>query len=148
MPHFFVVFALLFSINVSAKEFLPKNCQSVMVADSLELQPKKAHMVLIHSLSNYEIWLANSRNPKMTVSLVPELWSTFYAPQAKEQWSCIQVSPGHEQKVACQQVLAMCELAAQVPDKSNAKINSWVANNLSYSEMAAYLQRIGFQFRT
>ncbi len=146
MRYLLISFAFLMSFFSFSKEFLPKDCHAVPIDETIALSQQKNHILLMHSLSNYEIWLANPKQSRLTVSLVPGEWSAFYAPKDKAQWFCIQSQPGHEQKVPCQQVLALCDWSATAPKKEISKINSWVANNLSYSELHAYLQRIGWQF--
>lgn len=147
MRYIFMIFGMSFCALGIAKEFLPKGCHAFPIENMVELKQQKNHLILIHSLSNYEIWLANQQQAKLTVSLVPGEWSAFYAPQGQVQWYCIQSQPGHEQKVSCQQVLAACDWSAKPPQKEIAKINSWVANNLSFSEMHAYVQRLGWRFK-
>jgi hypothetical protein len=146
MQHFILFLCLIgFDSLLYAKEFLPKDCQALPIEDTIVLQKKKNHLVMMHSLSQYEIWLANREQNRMTASIVPGMWSVFYAPQAKSQWQCIQSEPGHEQKVPCHEVLALCDRTAKPPKKDFSKINFWVANNLSYSELNAYLQRMGWR---
>ena len=128
-----------------AKEFLPKNCHAVPIGDEVIFEKNKKQLEMIHALSTHQIWLANRENSRLTVSITPGLWSVFYAPHVKSQWHCIQSEPGHEQQVPCQQVLALCERTAKPPKKDFSKFDFWVVNNLSYSELDAYLQRMGWR---
>lgn len=148
MQHF-ILFLCLMGLEAQsfAKEFLPKGCQAMPIEESIVLQKQKNHLVMMHSLSRYEIWLANREQNRLTASIVPGMWSVFYAPQGMSQWQCIQSEPGHEQKVACGQVLALCDRPAKPPKKDFSKLNFWVANNLSYSELDAYLQRVGWRMQ-
>lgn len=146
MRHFIFILGLFaFHGLTYAKEFLPKDCHAIPIDKEVILEKQKDHLLMMHNLSRDEIWLANREQGRLTVSMAPGLWSVFYAPQGKSQWHCIQSEPGHEQKIPCHQVLALCEREARPPKKDFSKLNFWVANNLSYSELDAYLQRVGWR---
>ena len=144
----YLIIALLFVVfkSVGAQEFLPKGCHAVPIGDEIQLTAQKNQLFFIHSLSRYEIWLANSSQRRLTTSIVPSLWSVFYAPKLNSKWRCIQSEPGHEQKVSCHQVLALCEWPAKTLDKKLNHHNAWLAYNMHFSELSAYLQRQGWQF--
>lgn len=148
MRQFIVVLLMGFFAPIWALEFLPKGCHAMPLGDAVRLMPQKDHLLFVHSLSRHEIWLANAKQPRLTTSIVPGFWSVFYAPKFKSSWKCIQSEPGHEQKVACHEVLAVCEWPVSLPDEKLQKINAWMAHNMHFSEISAYLQRTGWQLKT
>lgn len=147
MRYLILMLVLGFFKPLCAEEFLPKGCHALPQGDDLKLTSNKGQLFFIHSLSRYEIWLANPQQQRFTTSIVPGLWSVFYAPKFESSWRCIQSEPGHEQKVACQQVLAVCQWSVKAPDENLQKNNAWQAYNMRYSEISAYLQRMGWQFK-
>ncbi len=147
MRQFIVVLLLGLYSSIWAQEFLPKGCHALPLGDDVQFMPKKDHLLFVHSLSPHEIWLANVKQQRMTTSVVPGLWSVFYAPKFESSWRCIQSEPGHEQKVACHEVLAVCEWPIQSPNAQLKRLNAWIAYNMRFSEISAYLQRTGWQLK-
>lgn len=132
---------------VLAKEYLPTGCQAVALQGmNIDSIPTTKKLYFFHNISGKEIWLANRQSPKLTVGMQPEAWNILYAPQQPLSWRCIQVETGHEQQVACQEVMALCEWAAQAPDSLNTKSASWLVENQSILVAKAYLQRMGWLF--
>lgn len=130
-----------------AKEYYPNHCHA-MVLDSplFQLAPQKKQLINFHNISNTDIWLGNFQSPRWTLKLLPGQWSVFYAPKQQVSWKCIESRIGHEQQVACQEVLAVCQTSANPPKKDAMTINQWLLENKGIVAVDAYLQRMGWQF--
>ena len=147
--HFIIISFILTSMSglVLAKEYLPRGCQAValqgMTMDSLASSEK---LYFFHNISGKEIWLANRQSPKLTVGMKPQEWNVLFTPAQALSWRCIQVEKGHEQQVACQEVLALCEWSVEPPESLTTKTALWLIENQSITESKAYLQRMGWLF--
>lgn len=130
-----------------AKEYLPKGCQAIALQGmNIDSAPTTKRLYFFHNISGKEIWLANRQFPKLTVGVQPEAWNILYVPQQASSWRCIQVETGHEQQVACQEVIALCEWVAEAPETLKTKNASWLVENQSILVAKAYLQRMGWLF--
>jgi hypothetical protein len=147
---FFVFIFLLLNVSYKlalAKEYLPTGCQALALQGmNIESQASTEKLYFFHNISGKEIWLANRQSPKLTVGMQPEAWNILYVPEQALSFRCIQVETGHEQQVACQEVMALCEWSVRPPESLKTKNASWLVENQSILVSKAYLQRMGWLF--
>lgn len=130
-----------------AKEIFPKGCEAKSIDQpQLQVPAARNQLVFLHNLSENHIWLANPVHPKMTVEMKPGQWNVLYLPKGDDTWKCIQSIPGHEQQISCQIGMAVCQWSAKISKSKRPKQNTWLAENTSYAEAKAYLQRMGWLF--
>ncbi len=146
---FFVLFLLI--VKTYAQEVLPNGCIAVVIKnDIVTLKVDKNMFIFIHNLSEENVWLVNQAdvdNPQSALSseIVAGTWSALALNQAPQELklSCIESKPGHEQKVSCQDVLAICQWP-------NTKISEdkkgifFVAESMDLSGLTAYSERNGY----
>lgn len=139
----------LLSMNVAAKEMLPAGCNPVLVQDnSLTLTAKANELFMLHNLSDIDLWLTHpisdpSASAGFSSRLQGDHWSALAIDVESFEISCIESKPGHEQQVSCANVLAVCKLSdVSIPKKLSGTF--WAGENMSLSELTAYVGRRGF----
>lgn len=138
---------LLFTSLGFAKEIFPEGCSAQSIDQpNIEISKGRHRLFFLHNLTNTHIWLANRENARLTVEMQPGQWNVLYVPRTSETWKCVQATPGHEQQVPCQSGIALCEWDAKIAKSKRPKQSIWLAENTSYAEAKAYLQRIGWLF--
>jgi hypothetical protein len=145
-----IKFIGLLSLSISclwAEEYFPKGCRPISVSDAkMDIKVKPNHILFFHNLSNKQIWLANRHYRQLTRGLAAERWSALYAPNTELTWRCIQSEQGHEQHVACQEVIGVCSWAAKAPTTMRKVKMQWLLENQNVAYGKAYLQRMGWLF--
>ncbi len=130
-----------------ANEYYPKGCQPLTItASQIDMKLKRNQLLFVHNLSDKQIWLADRRVPKLTRGLSAGTWSVLYAPKLPLSWRCIQAEQGHEQHVACQAVLGICQWSALAPKNMESVKMMWLLENQNLAYAKAYLQRMGWLF--
>jgi hypothetical protein len=130
-----------------ASEYFPKGCQAISISDDqMQFEVKPHHLLFFHNLSEKQIWLANANLPKLTRGLTASSWSVLYAPNLPLSWRCIQSEQGHEQRVSCQEVVAVCQWSAKAPKTMKQVEMLWLLENQTIVYSKAYLQRMGWLF--
>lgn len=149
----FIVFCILFMLVVNgyAQEVLPTGCVAVVVKnENVNLKAKKSMYIFIHNLSENDVWLINQtekNNLQSTLSskMVAGSWSALVVNQdiKKLKFSCIESKPGHEQKISCQDVLAICQWPnTKIPEDNKGVF--FVAESMDLSGLTAYSERNGY----
>lgn len=145
----FYIMILLFCVsplNGWAKEIFPKLCEPLPVETSfLDVKSNAKEVLFFHNISEYPIWLASLKSSRWTTQLVPDHWAVLYAPTKIGRFRCVQSQMGHEQQVACGEVLAICAQKVMVPKQDLEKLNQWLANYSTWMEARAYLERTGWK---
>lgn len=141
------LFALIFASCGFAKEIFPKGCEAKSIEqEHLQLNASSRQLMFMHNISENNIWLANSSHPRLTLEMKPGQWNVLYLPHGQDVWKCVQSIPGHEQQISCQTGIALCEWSAKIDKSKRPKQGMWLAENTSYAEAKAYLQRMGWLF--
>lgn len=150
---FCILFFIVFGLNAKtvAEEVLPAGCSAVVVKDDVVNLPKnKAKFVFIHNLSENNLWLVRQvteQNSQVVLSskMGAGTWSALILGQNSKdiKFSCIESKPGHEQKISCQDVLAICQWPhTKIPE--DIKDVFFLAENMDLSGLSAYSERNGY----
>lgn len=133
--------------QVWANEYFPKGCQPMAIdTKQMDMKLKRNQLLFVHNLSDKQIWLADRHLPKLTRGLSAGTWSVLYAPKLPLSWRCIQSEQGHEQHVACQAVIGICQWSALAPKNMKSVKMMWLLENQNLVYAKAYLQRMGWLF--
>ena len=141
---------MLIATNVSAEEIFPKDCKAFVVqGEQVQLPPLKNAVVMLHNLSNHDLWIthpsgeAGGANAGWSSQLQAGNWSALAHSGKDFALNCIESMPGHEQQISCATVLAVCQWPnTQMP--ANTSGTFWAGENMSLSELMAYIERRGF----
>ena len=127
---------------VSSCHPLPVQGQSVL------LSSKKPVVIMIHNLSDSELWITHpvadpGASAGWTSRLSKGKWSALVLDKPSFELSCIESRPGHEQQVPCEGMLAVCEWSAvKITAQSNG--TAWAGENKGWSNLITYLGGRGF----
>lgn len=135
---------------VHAQEIFPTGCvPSVVSGALLSLSTKKPLIIMIHNLSNNDIWVTHPEtNPSASAGWSSRLqagkWSALALDSSKAfALSCIESQPGHEQQIPCAGVLAVCKWPnATMPEHTSGTF--WAGEDMALSPLTAYIERRGF----
>ena len=139
------------SFMIHAQEIFPKGCVPYAIhGDQVNLSTKKSMVVMIHNLSNTELWIIH---PAMDAStdvgsssrLESGRWSALALDKQSKPYklNCIESKPGHEQQIPCVDVLAVCKWPnANRPEKKSGIF--WAGENMDMLPLKAYIERLGF----
>lgn len=146
------IIILFSSWLVRAQEIFPNGCLPVVIDNDLvTLAAEKYAFVVLHNLSKNDLWIIHPANDDGSQAawiskIQSDKWSSLVLnKQASElTFSCIESRPGHEQKINCRDVLAICSWPnASVPD--NRKGIFWLAEDMDMLPLTAYIERLGFK---
>jgi len=118
------LFLALLPMLVNAADGFPKTCKSLPVLkNSLGLSAEKPTLILIHNLSENDIWLshpiADPKDENLSTHLSPHAWSALVLDKKAMEFICIESKPGHEQQVPCVAQVALCQWTeAKLPNSA------------------------------
>ena len=123
---------------------IPKTCTPLPVrGESIVFNVSKATVFLIHNLSNTAVWLIHpikdaSASAGWNSLLQSDKWSALILNQDKFELTCIESKPGHEQQVACENLISICQCPdIKVPESEN--ITYWAGENKNLSSLVSYI---------
>jgi len=142
---------LIFVLGAAhAEEQFPDGCKPLPTLDSpLVLHSKKLTVFLLHNLSDMDVWITHPVNhPSASAGWSSRLqagkWSALALQSQNFELTCIESKPGHEQQVACSDVLAVCHWGdMKMPDKTDNG-TFWVGEDKSLMGLIGYMGRRGF----
>jgi len=137
--------------GASAEEILPSGCKPLVVQkESLTLPENEPSLVMIHNLSNNDLWLTHPTSEagvNLNTQLQAGNWSALALDKEVFELGCIESRPGHEQQVPCFDVLAVCQwLTAKRPENIVGTV--WAGEDMVLSALTAYVGRHGFVLPT
>ena len=145
-----VIIFLCFMMNflpAHARDIFPYGCKPVVLSgDSVEIPVGDLRLMLLHNLSHADIWVIGQSKNKtqvMSTKISAGLWSALAVDKVSLGLNCIESRPGHEQHIACLDVLAVCEWPLSSRPE-HAKDVFWGAENKTLGPLKAYLGRHGF----
>lgn len=142
----FLVLMFINSYAMAAVEF-PTNCQGIAnVEQNWVIDSAKPSLYLINNQSEHDLWLIHTqKNPSAsagwTSQLSPGKWTAIMMDRKGFTFSCTESRPGHEQRVACSNAIAVCLQQAKLPSKNGGAY--WVAENLPIKQLISAIQRRG-----
>lgn len=148
MKYIFLAFLWCMSYQLCAEEVFPEGCQPTVIRGEVaRFKVDKTHIILIHNISDQDIWLSNieqsDRHADWSRVLQPNRWSALQLDAAHYDLTCTESSPGHEQQVFCQEVLAACIWnTMKTPQARQGTF--WVGENKLLNELNAYIGRQGY----
>jgi hypothetical protein len=137
--------------NVLAQEVLPTGCVALVIKnDIVSLSKDKNKFLFIHNLSQDNIWLVsqienNNLQSVLSSKMDAGSWSALILNQESKdiKFSCIESKPGHEQKISCQEALAICQWPnTKIPEDRKGVF--FVAENMDLPSLTAYSERNGY----
>ena len=133
---------------MQAEEVFPAGCEPLVVRNNqIELPTAvKSSIIMLHNLSTTDLWVTysaieHSVATKASQHLTTGNWSAFALKKESFAFNCIESRPGHEQQIACVDVLAVCQWPH---GKGPEKTSFLIAENMSLSSLIAYIGRKGF----
>lgn len=140
---------LIFSSMIYSAVTLPAACQPLPVeGQTVTLKTKKAHLVLVHNVSQTDLWVTHPvTNPSASAGWSSRLqtkhWSALVVNQSPFELSCIESKPGHEQQIPCAGAITLCQWkGGKVPTRGHSTF--WAAENMSLPALKIALVGRGF----
>ncbi len=145
------ILLILLTSGVNAESTnLPSSCNPIVVeGESMMLTAEKPLLVMIHNLSNTDLWITHPvSDPSASAGWSSRLqagnWSALALDKKAFELSCIESQPGHEQQVPCRGVISVCKwLGVTMPTKE--KGTRWAGENMTLSDLTAHLGGRGFE---
>lgn len=141
----------LLSFNGFAGTTFPKKCTPIQVqGNSVVVEVKKGKLILIHSTAKNDLWLTHPvKNPSAsagwTSRIQPNRWSALALDKSSFEISCIESSPGHEQQIPCEGLIAVCQWKkGKIPEGGTF----WASENMSLSTLISALGARGIKVPT
>jgi hypothetical protein len=144
-------FLILQIPDLFAQEVLPRGCVALVIKnDIVSISKDKNKFLFIHNLSEDNIWLVsqienNNLQSVLSSKMDAGSWSALILNQEPKdiKFSCIESKPGHEQKISCQEALAICQWPnTKIPEDRKGVF--FVAENMDLSSLTAYSERNGY----
>lgn len=144
-------FFFVFVVVVHAQEVLPTGCAAVVIKDDfVNIPAAKYSIIFFHSLAENDIWVVHQPQGEVLQStwsskINPGKWSALVLNKHSQaiKFSCIESTPGHEQRTSCREVLAICQWPhAKVPENKNGV--HFVAESIDLSALTAFSERNGY----
>jgi len=152
MKFLFFCTTFFFSWIVNAQEIFPDGCEPIVVDGGIvKLSTTKPRIIMIHNLSNAELWITHPMNddPGAQAGWSSQLgagrWSALALDSQSKPFklNCIESKPGHEQQISCRDVLGVCQWPNTVmPEKTSGTF--WAGENMDMLPLKAYIERRGF----
>jgi hypothetical protein len=140
-----VLITMLLMVGVAdANEIFPTGCLPILVhQESLKLSAKKPHLVMIHNLSQSDLWITHPvSDPGASAGFSSHLkagnWSALLLEKQAFELNCIESVPGHEQQVPCAGLLAACQWPKVKLSKNN-KGTFWAGEDMALSALKAHV---------
>lgn len=153
MKYIMTIFLTLLSPCLFAEEGFPAGCKPAAVKDDpfVLKSTKLPELVLVHNLSNSEIWVTHPvTDPSASAGWSSKLqggnWSALTLQSDTFELSCIESKPGHEQQVPCAGLLAVCQWSGiKMPTGDGTY---WAGEDLSLTALKEHLSGRGFVLPT
>lgn len=142
------VILILSTLNVYADAIFPAGCQPVVVSEeTVMLKSPKPAVVLIHNLSQSELWITHpiaepSASAGWTSRIQGGNWSALALQDKSFEISCIESKPGHEQQVPCAGVLAVCQWEIK-STPANETGTYWAGEDMALPALTAQIGQRG-----
>lgn len=139
------------SLQGFAEEIFPTNCKPFVIqGESTMLATTKASLVMIHNLSQTDLWVTHpvsepGASAGWSSRLQPEHWSALVLTDKSFELSCIESKPGHEQQVSCANTLAICMFTPITLSDNGVNAPYWAGEDMPLSELIAYVERRGIK---
>lgn len=137
------------STFVWAEDNAPSSCRPLPVSgESVMLSSKKPVLILIHNLSEGDIWITHpvadpGASAGFSSNLMSKKWSALVVNKKSFELNCIESKPGHEQQIPCEGQLAVCKWPTVKITSQNIG-TYWAAENMNWSDLTTYLGGRGF----
>ena len=140
---------LLASTSHYARESYPTGCYPISLSEQKTvLKYSRSALILIQNVTKGDIWLTHpvsepSASAGWSSLLSAKQWSALALKPGPFELSCVESQPGHEQVVACKDVVKMCKWKkAQFPPQLSGTF--WAAENLTLEQLTEHLAQRGF----
>ncbi len=148
-----ITLGILFLLMVKGytQEVLPSGCIAVVIKSDIVTIPAEKYIFLfLHNLASNDVWLVhqpqgNDLQSNLTSKMSAGMWSALFLNKQPQEmrFNCIESKPGHEQKISCKDVLAICQWP-NVKIPANKKGTFFVAESMDLSGLTAYSERNGY----
>lgn len=151
---FFLVILSFFYLNIALAEahpgeIFPAACKAVAIkGEAMRIPAGKLRVLMMHNLSAFDVWITHPASEAnlegWSSRLQGNQWSALALDETKLELTCIESKPGHEQQVACEHTLAVCEWPiTSRPEHTQGVF--WAGENMPLTTLAAYIGRRGFE---
>ncbi|NCT57471.1 MAG: hypothetical protein GW760_07185 [Legionella sp.] len=136
--------------EISSTEIFPKACKAfALQGEDLHLPAGDLRVLMVHNLSAYDVWMTHAASdenfdPGWSSRLQGNQWSALALDKTDLVLNCIESKPGHEQQIACERVLAVCEWPITSRPKHTHGV-FWAGENMTLTALTAYIGRHGFE---
>lgn len=154
-----VLFPVFIFAGTHPTEDLPLHCYDVgykFAEEKLvlgnDMQHTEQAIFLVQNITKTKIWLNHevdgaSASAGWATELEPNKWSALVLGQLPFDLICMEIQPGAEQYIPCQEVIKTCQLRhANLTGKN--KDSYWAAENLTISQLFDMLERRGIKLQT
>lgn len=148
---FLLLYVFLFTANtVHAEEIFPPACRPITIqGETVHLPAGKPRLIMLHNLSEFDLWITRpmteqNNSTGFSSRLQSNHWSALAIGKKTLSLNCIESKPGHEQQIACQQTLALCEWPITTK-KQNKHAVFFAGENMTLPTLTAYINRLGFE---
>lgn len=146
----FVLGVSIWSFFSYGANVMPLSCRPLAKEKSpITLSPKKKGLYLLHNLTKTTVWVMRAvKKPSASAGwssrLRPGSWSALVIAERDFVLRCIESTPGHEQVVPCENVIALCQYSkTSFPANDNGS-SYWAAEDMTLPEINSNLGRRGF----
>lgn len=146
---FYLIFLGSFPL-VAANEIYPAGCKAQVVrGEAASLHAKEPQLMLIHNLLEHDLWLTHpveeaAASAGWASRIQAGNWSALVVADNHFILNCVESKPGHEQKVACDEVIAVCSWDKMTLSPEQSTSSYWAGEDMPLSPLIAYLSRRGF----
>ena len=132
----FIVFYLI-STCIFAQSSLPDGCKSLKVAQpQVKLYGREQTGYFILNKSGNAMFISAFNSASLLEKLDSNRWSVLTITKGQEvTFSCIEIKPGSEQKISCQDQLRICQVKLFAQDKRRSK-TVWLSENKTLEEIS------------
>ncbi len=148
----FILLILTASV-VNGGEVYPNGCKPFVIAKNEEnviLKASKPSLLLLHNITNMSLFVTHpvdepSASAGWLTHIEKDNWSALFLTEKEFILGCTEHSPGHEQQVACVDVLAICSWTNIIVREFEDELNNtfWAGENMKLAQLKAYLARRG-----
>lgn len=139
----------IFCFEAFAESTFPVGCYPLPIKGELvTLKSKKSKLFFIHNLTNADLWITHPVSNEgvsagWTSRLQADNWSALTVEKSPFTLSCIESKPGHEQQIACEGAIAVCQWK-DIKGSAEPKGSYWVSEDMSLASLGAAVGNRGF----
>ena len=117
--------------------------------EAASLHAKEPQLMFIHNLSDSDLWITHpveeaNASAGWASRIKAGNWSALVVAENDFILNCVESKPGHEHKVSCEEVIAVCTWDKMRLSPEQSASSFWAGEDVQLSPLMAYLSRRGF----